>query len=214
MPNIITFRVDLIGTKPPIWRKIEVDDSMTFEELHLVIQDAMGWFNAHLYGFYFGRHMSIECNLEGVRNCGSNFDQSYLASKVKLSNFIKKIGYKFVYVYDFGDDWDMLLTVKAIVPKKRGQRRAFFVSGKKNAPPEDCGGVWGYYNLLEILKNKEHSDYEMWAEWIGGDFDPEYFNHEEINKRLEKFDKSKKSKNGGRQRMWILNPKKSKRKVK
>jgi len=217
MSNIVTLRVALRDAKPPIWRKIEIDDSMTFEQLHLVIQGAMGWHNCHLYNFNFGRHVSIECDAEGLELGGGVFGESYMAFKVKLSDFIKEVGDKFLYTYDFGDDWQMEITVKAIVPKKSEQKKVSCVSGKRNGPPEDCGGVWGYSSLLETLEDEDHPDHEMMLEWVGGDFDPEYFNLAEINKRLEKFNKSKRGKTGGRGGMWVLDPKgklkkKSKRK--
>jgi len=214
MPNILTLRVALRNSKPPIWRKIEIDDSMTFEQLHLVIQGAMGWHNCHLYNFNIGRYISIERDAEGLKLGEEIFDESYLASKVKLSDFMTKVGEKFLYTYDFGDDWQVEITVKAIATKKVGQKKVSCVSGKRSGPPEDCGGIWGYYNLLEILEDENHPDYEVMIEWIREDFDPEYFNLAEINKRLEKFNKIKRVHTGGKGGIWVLDPKKKLKKKK
>jgi len=190
MPKILTLRITLKDMRPSIWRKIEIDDSMNFEDLHYVIQALMGWEDDHLYCFNIGKNTTID----GDRvERGSFFPffgkrREYLkACSAVLASFIKKEGDKFLYTYDFGDNWEVELIVKSISPKKKGQKRAVCLSGKRSGPPEDCGGIFMYSDATEVLKDKNHPHYQELSEWYGEDFDPEYFNIEQVNKRLENY---------------------------
>ena len=188
MPNFLTLRASLKHAKPSIWRKIEVDDSITFDELHLVMQAIMGWDNYHLYRFNIGRDVVIDCDLKQRLEYGPFLGESkklFDAGNVILSEFIKKENDKFLYTYDFGDNWKIELTIKSITPQSRKSKNALCLSGKRNAPPEDSGGVWGYYHYLEVLQNKNHPEYRERSEWIGKNFDSEHFDLKQINKQLE-----------------------------
>ena len=91
---------------------------------------------------------------------------------------------RFDYTYDFGDDWDHSVTVEKTLPAVLGQGYPTCVAGKRNCPPEDSGGPWGYSELLEILADPNHPEREERLDWIGEDFDPEEFNVSETDKRL------------------------------
>ena len=59
------------------------------------------------------------------------------------------------------------------------------MAGKRACPPEDCGGVWGYEQLLEILADPNHPERSERLEWMGVDeFDPEEFAVEGADARL------------------------------
>lgn len=81
------------------------------------------------------------------------------------------------YVYDFGDYWDHKIQLEKILPREKGVNYPICIKGKRASPPEDCGGVWGYEELLEIIKDPDH---EETMEWLGEDFDPEHFDPKEI----------------------------------
>jgi hypothetical protein len=90
---------------------------------------------------------------------------------------------KFTYLYDFGDSWEHEITVSKVIPPEE-EPLPRCLDGKRAGPPEDCGGIWGYEELLEIVKNPDHAEYEETHEWLG-DIDPERFDLEAVNTRLE-----------------------------
>ncbi len=179
MANKLQLKITLKGSKPPIWRRVLIKDTITFKDLHHIIQDAMGWYNCHLYEFDLWG-FSIGMPYEG------SFDEIEDASKIKIKKHLNSPGMKFTYTYDFGDDWEHLITVEKIEPITKGEQLPVCIKGKGNCPPEDCGGIWGYYELLETIKDKKHPDHEDMLEWLGGSFDPNEFNIEEINGMLKR----------------------------
>ncbi|MBW6484102.1 MAG: plasmid pRiA4b ORF-3 family protein [Vicingaceae bacterium] len=88
--------------------------------------------------------------------------------------------------YDFGDSWKHLIKVENFLQKEKNVKYPICIDGELNCPPEDCGGVWGFYELLETIKNKKHPEHEEMLEWLGGQYDEEYFDKELVNKRLLK----------------------------
>ena len=106
------------------------------------------------------------------------------AKLFKLQQVAFREKMKFLYTYDFGDDWEHEILVEKILPMINENRQPVCLKGVRACPPEDIGGMWGYYDFLEILQDPKHPDHESMMEWIGGRFDPEEFNLEEINKQL------------------------------
>ena len=104
--------------------------------------------------------------------------------KMKISDLLKKEKEKIVYEFDFGDGWEHDVLLEKILPGDEKFKFPICLAGKMACPPEDCGGVWGYADLLEILKNPKHEEYDSYMEWLGGEFDPEYFDKDEVNKML------------------------------
>jgi hypothetical protein len=94
-------------------------------------------------------------------------------------------GQKFTYEYDFGDDWRHEVKVEKVLPPDAEQQLPMCIKGKRACPPEDIGGVWGYYEFLEAIKDPDHPDHEMYTEWRGDDFDPEAFDLDMVNSRLK-----------------------------
>jgi len=92
---------------------------------------------------------------------------------------------KFLYEYDFGDGWEHELLVEKILPAEPGVGYPRCLKGKRACPPEDVGGVWGYADFLEIMRDPNHPEHEDMLEWVGGEFDPEVFDLEEVNAELE-----------------------------
>ena len=87
---------------------------------------------------------------------------------------------KAIYVYDFGDDWEHTITLEKIQPREKGVHYPLCLKGKRACPPEDCGGVWGYKDMLKIIADPNHEKYDEWIEWVGEDFDPEIFDASSI----------------------------------
>ena len=167
----LRLKISLEDWEPAIWRRVEVDKDLTFKELHRVIQLAMGWEDAHLHEF---RVAGLRIRLP--RDSDSTFDE-----QPALPEDTAKLGVwlsgqrKFRYWYDFGDDWWHTIAIETRLPPDPAAPRAVLVAGEGACPPENCGGVYGYTNLLEVLKDPEHEDHEEMREWLGDDFDPNVF---------------------------------------
>jgi hypothetical protein len=167
--TIYRMRVDLRGAKPPIWRRIEVPDC-TLAGLHVAIQAAMGWTDSHLHEFVIhGDRYSISNPFD---DCGDS--AAIDSTDVWLSDVIRGKGTKLEYMYDFGDGWDHTIKIEAVELAESAVAYPRCVAGKRNCPPEDCGGIWGYEELLEILADPKHPEYEDRIDWCG-EFDPEEF---------------------------------------
>ena len=108
--------------------------------------------------------------------------------KIKLSAMLKKEKDTMKYEYDFGDSWEHTILLEKILPVDSKIKYPVCIAGEMNCPPEDCGGAWGYADLLEILKDPKHEEYENIIEWLGDDFDPKEFDLEEVNKIFMEYD--------------------------
>ena len=172
----VTLHVALSGTEPAVWRRLAVPDDLTFLQLHRVLQAAMGWQDYHLFDFEVG----------GKRfgTPSDEFhDDSLDAAGVHLRDAGLVPGARFVYRYDFGDDWEHTITVEAIAGAD-GRPRLACLDGARACPPEDCGGVWGYAELLEALAQPDDPRHEEFTECIGGAFDPERFDVRRANEAV------------------------------
>lgn len=179
MTKILQLKIKLDGSSPPVWRRFLVSDSVTFTQLHNVIQKVMGWENYHLYEFEAGNARISVPN--------EDLEDIIDSKKIALSDILKTERQKIRYTYDFGDSWEHSITIEKILENNNGIRVPTCISGERACPPEDCGGIYGYKELLEIKKNKNHPEYkEMIVEWLGEDFDPEKFDISEANKSLKK----------------------------
>lgn len=176
--DIYQIKVTLKGIKPPIWRRFLVPSSLNLYEFHIALQVVMGWTDSHLHGFV---HKNIIYSLPEP-----NMDYAEDESKVKLSSLLKKKGDKLRYDYDFGDNWEHDVVLEEILPYTHEQPLPFCLKGKRACPPEDCGGLWGYPKLLQIISHPEHEEYADMMEWLPEDFDPELFDIDEINGIFQK----------------------------
>jgi len=180
--EIYQLKITLLGTKPPIWRRVQVPSDTNLAQLHRIIQIVMGWEDAHLHHFKVGKSyygVSYPDDFDGVNRTKDekNVTLGELASRPKA---------KFLYEYDFGDSWEHEILLEKILSLESGVQYPVCITGKRACPPEDCGGVWGYANLLEVLQDPKHPEYDDMREWIGGSFDPEAFAVETVNKALRR----------------------------
>lgn len=155
-------------TKPPVWRRVVVPETATFAYFHEIIQAAFGWHNSHLYqfsktGYYSNEFIGLIFEDDDDDPFAMHLKRD--ASKVRLSEIFDAAGQKYVYIYDFGDDWTHQITLEAITDAVVITPE--LLAGKGACPPEDCGGTWGYENLRNILSEKKHPEHKETKEWLG-----------------------------------------------
>ena len=177
--SIYQIKIALNDTHPPIWRRIQVPDNITLLKLHDILQIVMGWKDNHLHMFRVGGSIYANPADEEYGEPGTENETRY-----KLSQVIQREGQQFSYEYDFGDSWDHTLLVEKIMPPRAGVRYPVCLKGKRACPPEDVGGVWAYENFLEAIRDPDHREHQEYLAWVGGEFDPDAFNLEEVNTRL------------------------------
>ncbi len=176
--NVHRIKVTLRGAKPPIWRRFEVPSDITLERLHRVIQIGFEWLDYHLHVF------DTPAGRYGIPDPNGALDIRNDAYK-KLATVADWPGDRIRYTYDFGDFWELDIVVEAVQPAEPGIRYPRCTGGRRAAPPEDCGGVWGYAEMLNVLANPKHEDHQARLEWLGietpADFNPDAFNSLVVN---------------------------------
>ena len=178
-PDILQLKITLLGTQPPIWRRLLVPSSMTLAALHQTIQLSFGWTESHLHeftiaGISYGNPEMLDGGIEDE-------------DAARLSSVLHRKGMKGRYVYDFGDDW----THEILLEKKLEEDTTVSavelpvcIDGKLLCPPEDCGGVGGFYDLVEAMADPEHPRHEELSEWLDEPFSPKDFSIEQTNLAL------------------------------
>jgi hypothetical protein len=161
--------IELEDLTPRIWRRVDVPAAITLSALHDVIQTVMRWEYAHLYEFRVGDRIYGE-PLPDMEHIGRRI---YKARGVRLNQLIDRGVKDFVYVYDFGDNWQHRVTVEGLRAGDPGIFYPVLVDGARRAPPEDVGGVPGFMDFLEAITEPDHPDHAQVSEWAGGAFDPD-----------------------------------------
>jgi hypothetical protein len=177
---VFQVKITLAGaTKPPVWRRLLVPAEIRLDRLHEVIQAAMGWANYHMHVFSAGQvnygRPDPELAFRDER-------------KATLGDLARGQGGRVRYTYDFGDDWEHEVVVEKLLAAEPGVRYPLCVAGKGACPPEDCGGVWGYAHLREVLADPADEEHDDMLAWLGlekaTDFDPYRFDVEQANRAL------------------------------
>ena len=178
--QVYQFKIALRDSKPPVWRRVQVPETYTFWDLHVAIQDSMGWSDYHLHEFEILHPTSKRKVRMGFPD--EDFGRDILPNwKQKISDYFSLENKKSDYLYDFGDNWEHAIELEKILPREKSIRYPICIKGKRACPPEDCGGVWGYEEFLEAIEDPKHEEHEEMLMWIGGKFDPEHFNPEEVH---------------------------------
>ena len=180
--EIYQLKVTLKGSRPPIWRRILVPGPISLVGLHGVIQSAMGWENRHLFEFEI-KGLRYADNPEEAMFTYDPPEDPFLHT---LDGLGLEVHNSFTYLYDFGDDWIHQVLIEAILPADASLEYPVCIKGIRACPPEDCGGIWGFESLLDILGDSSHPDYESMAEWVGPNFDPEAFDLDMVNRRMKR----------------------------
>ncbi|MCP4115812.1 MAG: plasmid pRiA4b ORF-3 family protein [Desulfobacteraceae bacterium] len=175
--SLYQIKVTLVGSKPPIWRRLIVKDNIRLDQLHSVLQVTMGWFDYHLHQYRVGR------SYIGIPDPDFGNDVTD-ERKVCLQDIVFNPKDNFVYEYDFGDGWEHKIVLEKILTLDFSESPVV-IKGKKSCPPEDCGGIGGYYDFLDAIQDTKHEEHESMLEWVGGEFDPDEFDMDLINEKLK-----------------------------
>lgn len=184
------FKITLQDSKPPIWRRFIVPDSITLPKLHRIIQAVMGWTDSRIHEFV------VEDAIYGVLDPERPSDLTNEA-RVKMNKIINKVKQKFIYLYDFNNNWEYVICglsngwehvieLEKIIIGESTSAKPQCIAGKMACPPEDCRGIDGYYYLLEAMRDPDHPEHEDIIEWLGDNFDPKFFDIDEVNEILAK----------------------------
>jgi hypothetical protein len=176
-PVTFQVRVDLDDAKPPIWRRLLLSSELMLDELHPVLQQAMGWTDSHLHQFLVGENkmdrFAEQFHMQFMLDEGAD---GVLENRVRLDELLAEPKDRLFYRYDFGDGWEHTLVVEKVLPRSGDEPPALCSGGARACPPEDCGGIWGYHELLQ--------DPTIAHEVVADDFDPANFSVEETNAGL------------------------------
>jgi hypothetical protein len=177
-PSIFQLKVTLENIRPPIWRRLLVPSNTTLDRVHAVLQEAMGWTNSHLHQFTLQDRRIGDPRAD--QDGGPQLEDE---RKVRLDHLLRE-WQRLVYEYDFGDGWTHELLVEKVLEPDERIQYPLCVAGARACPPEDVGGVGGYENFLEALREHEHEQHDQVLTWVGGVFDPEGFDLNTVNRNL------------------------------
>jgi hypothetical protein len=167
--SVWRLKVELLGVAPAVWRRFDTYADVKLSQLHYVIQGAMGWELMHLFSYQDGRGYGGQISNE-LRLCD-----------------VCRVGDTLTYTYDFGDNWQHLVTVEKAMARPTGTVYPRVVAGKYACPPEDCGGPWGYGEMRRVLAGRRNARRRELVEWLGGPFDPKAFDIDEARGRLAEY---------------------------
>ncbi len=178
--RLYLIKIQLSDIEPLIWRRFVVPAGITLDRLHDVIQIVMGWEDCHLHMFTIGnkRYTEYPESKDDGLECG----------KYRLGELVKQKGRTFRYIYDFGDDWEheLILEDSRYVNPELGLEPVC-LEGERSCPPEDVGGIPGYFEFCNAVKDPAHAEHESYMEWFGGDYDSERFDVDVVNWELLKY---------------------------
>lgn len=174
--SIYQLKVTLLHSQPPIWRRVQVESGVTLDRLHDTLQVVMGWTNSHLHGFRLSQ--------PGQRGPRRRLLPLESADEkaTRLGDLLRRPKDWCVYDYDFGDSWEHEVLLEEVVPRSSAARYPMVLAGRGACPPEDVGGLPGYYHFLKVIKDPKHPEHEDMREWAGKDFDPAAFDAQEVNR--------------------------------
>jgi len=165
---------------PAIWRRLLAPGDLTLAQLHDVLQSAMGWEDCHMHEFSAGhRHFGKPNPDDRLMGMPAEDERT-----VRLSSVLRRIGARAVYTYDMGDSWEHGIVLEKCLPADPGTAYPVCTGGERACPPEDCGGIPGFYDLLDALGDPTHEQHEELRDWVSDDYDPDVFSIEDVNHML------------------------------
>lgn len=182
---VLQFKIELPEILPLIWRRILVPSNYNFWDLHIALQDSMGWLDYHLHHFEIKakrRRKAIRIGIPDFDRLGE-LEEVFPGWEIPVLEYFNDLGITAKYLYDYGDSWWHTVQLEGYMFRDRKIDYPICIDGERACPPEDCGGVSGYYNVLKTLSNPHDEDFKGMREWVG-----EHWNSESFNKDTIEFD--------------------------
>jgi hypothetical protein len=176
--TIYQLKVTLTGSRPPIWRRLQVRSDTTLQELHDILQFSMGWLDGHLHQFVVG---GVQYGPADDEDWGIDVEDE---RAVTVADIVSGAGDRFVYEYDFGDGWEHDVRIEKVLEPKPEASYPVCLTGRRACPPDDVGGIWGYADFLRSISDPGDPEHDELLEWVGGEFDPEAFDLADVNAAL------------------------------
>jgi len=180
--SLLLLRIELEHSSPAIWRSVLVPDNITLVKLHRVFQEVMGWHDCHLHEFIIDhRHYGMVDPDDPFADLGPEL----ISEKRKKLEKVLGQNKRFEYIYDYGDNWRHTITLENRLPLTSAQPSITCIGGEMACPPEDVGGLGGYFEFLEVMADPQHEEHENMMRWWGETFDPGTFDILLANERLK-----------------------------
>ena len=180
--QVFQFKIELQEIEPIIWRRILVPSDYNFWDLHVAIQDAMGWLDSHLHHFEIrkkGSRQEARIGIPDLYNTGE-LPEVFPGWEIPVVNYFNDLGVEAKYNYDYGDDWWHNVKLEGYIYREKGIKYPVCTGGERACPPEDCGGVSGYYDVLETFADPKNPANKDKRKWIAKDWHPEKFNKDKV----------------------------------
>lgn len=165
---VARIRIEMQEIRPKIWRRVDVPLSTTLMALHDIIQLLFDWRDAHLFKFEIGDKVYGD----PIPDDPFADLRVYKAKGIRLGTLIDRGVGRFLYVYDFGDNWRHDVMIEDVFDGAADVDYPVFVDGVRRAPPEDVGGASGFMDFLEAALDPAHPEHRAMRDWHGGPFDP------------------------------------------
>ncbi len=184
---VYQFKITLYEIDPPIWRRIQVPAKYNFWDFHVAIQDAMGWLDYHLHAFRFRPKHKRKTIEIGIPVDVPDDIEIIPGWEVPITDHFTDPGQAIEYEYDFGDSWFHEILFEGILLKTKGEKYPKCIAGERACPPEDCGGIGGYYWVVNVLQDPGHDEYEDCVGWLKGHaknyhpYDPDEFSTDKVH---------------------------------
>ncbi|MCA1744306.1 MAG: plasmid pRiA4b ORF-3 family protein [Bacteroidales bacterium] len=180
---VLQFLVEIQGISPRIWRRIQVPANYNFWDLHVAIQDALGWQDCHLHHFDIKGKGKRKPTLIGIPDFSGSGDlpEVFPGWEILVATYFNGLGIKATYEYDYSDGWLHTVMLEGYIFRNPESKYPVCLGGERACPPEDCGGVSGYEEVLEVLGDHEHEEHDEMRVWVGEDWAPEKFSAVEVN---------------------------------
>jgi hypothetical protein len=180
--KVFALRLDVTGTTPRIWRQLMVRESMWVSRLHDTIQILFDWFDYQTHVF----------NLDDLR-FGNPLKRDEMTVEddrdISLADLDLEHRGRFTYDYHFGEGWQIDIKVEQVLTVQKGRNYPLCTAGERAGPPEDCGGLEAFHDMLACIKEPDTDLGREWREWLGPEYEPESCDVERINKALRKLGK-------------------------
>jgi hypothetical protein len=171
--TVHTVKVTLRRVKPPVWRRVVIPSEMRLDRVSDVLEAAMGWLGGHLHAFTAAGVDYVD-DLDDVSE-SSAFRPAVSERKATLAVVLPNVGDRMRWDYDFGDGWEHDVVCEAIGARVPRVAYPAVIGGRRACPPEDCGGPYGYAQLIEALTDPTHEDHAHLNEWLGRPLEPDIF---------------------------------------